>query len=328
MVANVWYPLDYYKLSFGKQDGFKKIAIYISEKIQIDNTPNSKDLFYQLHEKLSTKDLKSLYIEVGNLLRWVPYRFLRPFFKNELKGVKDSEVNSKIEKYSIENSYKVFYEISNNQITLNNEWIKYFKTHQYILRGFINWKLIQFLQKNNPNVIGLSEKLYKPKERDLKKAQVYWSKYISLKKDVKCIYSGNQLKKYSIDHFLPWSYIAHDLLWNLVPINGSANSSKSNSLPDIGKYFNDFVYLQFDAFNTISKSDLKNREIILEDYVQLFNKSSDEIKALSFDQFRQKFQETILPLYQIALNMGFPANWFYDKLQPFNFNSPQTLPIS
>ena len=30
MVANVWYPLDYYKLSFGKQDSFKEIAKSVS----------------------------------------------------------------------------------------------------------------------------------------------------------------------------------------------------------------------------------------------------------------------------------------------------------
>ena len=33
MIASAWYPLDYYKHSFGKQDGFKKIAISISNKI-------------------------------------------------------------------------------------------------------------------------------------------------------------------------------------------------------------------------------------------------------------------------------------------------------
>nr|MCU0340111.1 hypothetical protein [Spirosomataceae bacterium] len=26
MLSNVWYPLDYFKLSFGTQDGFKKVA--------------------------------------------------------------------------------------------------------------------------------------------------------------------------------------------------------------------------------------------------------------------------------------------------------------
>lgn len=44
-------------------------------------------------------------------------------------------------------------------------------------------------------------------------------------------------KNISIDHFVPWSYVAHDELWNLTPTTRSINSSKSNNLPDWNRYF-------------------------------------------------------------------------------------------
>ncbi|MDY5576621.1 MAG: HNH endonuclease domain-containing protein [Lachnospiraceae bacterium] len=34
----------------------------------------------------------------------------------------------------------------------------------------------------------------------------------------------------SIDHFVPWSYVAHDEMWNLNPTTKSINSSKRNNL--------------------------------------------------------------------------------------------------
>ena len=33
-------------------------------------------------------------------------------------------------------------------------------------------------------------------------------------------------KNISIDHFVPWSYVAHDELWNLTPTTRSINSTK------------------------------------------------------------------------------------------------------
>lgn len=38
-------------------------------------------------------------------------------------------------------------------------------------------------------------------------------------------------EKYDLDHFIPWSFIMNDELWNLMPIDSSWNSKKSNKLP-------------------------------------------------------------------------------------------------
>lgn len=51
-------------------------------------------------------------------------------------------------------------------------------------------------------------------------------------------------KNYEIDHFIPWSFVMNDELWNLSPLISSLNSSKSNRLPPWW-YFKRFASNQF-----------------------------------------------------------------------------------
>lgn len=42
-----------------------------------------------------------------------------------------------------------------------------------------------------------------------------------------------QLGKLEIDHFIPWSFIVNDEIWNLTLIFKRMNINKSNDLPDM-----------------------------------------------------------------------------------------------
>jgi len=53
------------------------------------------------------------------------------------------------------------------------------------------------------------------------------------------------VKDISIDHFVPWSYVAHDEMWNLNPTTKSINSFKSNKLPDWNTYFKRLAMLEY-----------------------------------------------------------------------------------
>lgn len=118
-------------------------------------------------------------------------------------------------------------------------------------------------------------------------------------------------KNISIDHFVPWSYVAHDELWNLTPTTRSINSSKSNSLPDWNSYFPMLCkseYLSYEmmwkypkiheAFENCARDHLNNQEIRHKLYQQ----------GLSEREFSGRLEEVILPVYQSAKSMGFP-NW-------------------
>ena len=313
MIANAWYPLDYYKLSFGKQDGFKKIAISISNKIEVDNLPNSPSLFEQLHQKLSINELDIIHTDVYQLLRWVPFRFIRPFFKDELKGLRDSQVNNRI--IDLANSNKngnlCPYHFGENEIIITNEWNNYFQSNQVVLRHFIKWNLIRFLQKNNPNVIGLSEKLEKPFVRDMKQAKLFWKIYLD-QKQTKCIYSNVILnsKSFSLDHFLPWTFVAHDQIWNLIPTTKSINSMKSNWLPSLEIYLNRFSFLQFDAF----KFHYSNKNYnLLEDYSSLLGFSSEDLNKYESSEFKMQLKQRVVPLFETAKNLGFTYPFVYKK---------------
>lgn len=319
MVANVWYPLDYYKLSFGKNDGFKGIAHFITGKIKIDNNPNSLSLIDQIKSKLPSEDWDSLNKRVNALINYVPYRFVRPFFSEEISGISDPQVNSKIkqllDQYFHKSPNRVLYKFvdkeKNKFIEINPVWRDYLNKHQGILRGFINWHLIKFLHKNNPNVIGLSEKLVKPIHRDLKNANKFWREYLRNENThIKCIYSGQDISpaNFSLDHFLPWSLVAHDLVWNIIPTPKSVNSSKSDKIPAVDPYLRNFIKLQFDAFKFHSE---RSSSFLLEDYSQIFGQTIDEIILKSFETFSEELSKIVLPQIQTARNMGFEYPFIY-----------------
>ncbi len=319
MVAHVWYPLDYYKLSFGKKDRFKNIAHFITGKIYIDNNPNSPSLIEQIKSKLPSEEQNSLNARVETLINYVPYRFLRPFFSEETSGILDTLVNNKIkgllEQYFHSSPERVIYKFVDKGnlkfIEVNPIWRDYLNKHQGILRGFINWHLLKFVQKNNPNVIGLSEKLNKPIKRDLSDASKFWKEYIRDENThIQCIYSGQEitLANLSLDHFLPWSLVAHDLVWNIIPTPKSINSSKSDKIPSVDLYLNQFIKLQFDAFKFHSE---RGATALLEDYSQIFGQTTDEIIMKPYETFNEELSKIVLPQIQTARNMGFDYPFIY-----------------
>ena len=122
------------------------------------------------------------------------------------------------------------------RVLITDDWAEYLKANAGILMGWADYNLITYLQRRNPSVPGISSKIYPPQERKLNAAKEYWRAIIrasQAEKPLQDIYSGELLAErgISIDHFVPWSYVAHDELWNLIPTTRSVNSSKSNNLP-------------------------------------------------------------------------------------------------
>jgi hypothetical protein len=315
MVANVWFPLDYYKLSFGKQDGFKKVADYISVHMTVDPSPRASALEIQISHSLGEVEIRAIKSKVGELLRWVPYRFLRPFFMVELRRLTDTKVNGAVIKLCNDNferdSRRVMYKFEGKSIILNGNWLDYFKTHHQILRGFIYWHLIKFLQKNNPNVPGLSSKIFKPdaSDRNLSDATKFWKAFLSETPGYQCIYSGMPLtqENFSLDHFLPWSFVVHNHFWNLIPVPKSVNSSKSDWLPD-WSYFPKFARQQYEIFKFYFQLGKKKT---LEDY---FVSIIPNEHLVSQEEFTMRLEQQIFPQYQIAKNTGFLFPFvFHDK---------------
>ncbi len=315
MIATAWYPLVEFKLSFGVHDNLGQVVNKIKEKYKINKNPKEEDLINFL-ENIDDKEVEK---DILNLCNMVPYRLLSPFYDSELKGLDKSKKNKKIIDLSNEDEgslYKIdTINHSEKKIIVNDLWAKYIESNYRILYGWIRYKLICFLQKRNPNVPAIPFKLEAPVHRNLKSPTEYW-KLVSKEIGVKDIYTGQMMneenfEKYgvmSIDHFIPWSFVLHDELWNLIPTFKNINSRKSDNLPDLDMYFNDFCELQFKSFDFMRKNE-KGRKI-LEDYNNInldmrFNKETKLYEPIKKEIFISSIEQTIKPLYQIAYNQGF-----------------------
>ncbi len=319
MLSLVWYPLDFYKLSFGKQDSFKLIAEALSKEVHLNTSFNSPHLYQQMQRNLTSEALNSLAKRVKTLVRYVPYRFQHSFISEELRGLKDQQVD----RATVEVAAKLFYSPlgkvmyryheENATIELHPLWMSYLQRHLHILRGFTYFELIRFLQKHNPHVPGLSEKLFRPHNRNLSHATTFWSLYLQHNPDYRCPYSSEEitLSKFSLDHFVPWSYVAHDLLWNLLPVPKEVNSAKGNALPSLSLYFPALCARQYNAFKFLLENRIPKKERLLEDYATMYGQDLTGLLQISQENFNIKLGETIRPLVQVATNIGFKAEWTY-----------------
>jgi len=205
MISEIWYPINYYKLSFGKQDQFSKGISLLINELGISADIGKEELILILRQRSGSATISNL---INDFSRYVPYRFLTPWFSGELRGIKDAKKNLVISGLSSRSS-KSPYSIANGKVSLYDEWSGYFLSHLTILESFTYWELINYLQKNNPNVPGLSEKLFPPQTRKLVNARNYWMQVLEISGDIQCIYSDVVITRndFSIDHFLPWSFL-------------------------------------------------------------------------------------------------------------------------
>lgn len=198
-------------------------------------------------------------------------------------------------------------------ISIDKDWFNYIHNNQSIIYGWLNYKIIYFLQRRNPNVPAIPFKLMPPSKRNLTKAKKVWNE---VNKSIKIcdIYTGKELtdKNYdeygslSIDHFIPWSFVMHDELWNLTPTFGRVNSSKNNRLPNLELYIEKFCDIQYSAYSIISENKSFRRD--LEDYLTI-NKKMDINYLLHSNvpkkEFVESIKSTISPLFHIAYNQGY-----------------------
>ena len=303
MVANAWYPIHYFRLSFGKSDSLFDIVIELQNITQIPIDANADTIINGLKERLGDKRIKKL---LNILTLNVPYRFLRPWIDTS----DDKEMVRRSQTLENKCLYSLFKEEADFYIVLNPEWNQYLHSHYNILVDFAYWNLTLFLQVRNPNVPAIPNKLIRPEIRNsLAKQHTYWDMVMTIGGPIHCIYTDKLLhpKDYDLDHFIPWSFVTHDLLWNLIPSDGSINSSKSNNLPDLNIYLPKLAKLQHQSLQLMIKH---NKELkIMEDFISL-GYTVKELADMDDDHFRELYERTFNPINQIALNMGFDT-WKY-----------------
>ncbi|EPS56084.1 TPA: HNH endonuclease domain-containing protein [Clostridium botulinum] len=309
MIVAAWYPIMQYKLSFGVFENLQKPINYVALKYRFASNCNESELLKFLCES-EDKELKKM---MRNLTCMVPYRLLSPFFTEDLKGKNKSSKNKIIQELSVESDtcfYKIIKE-GKNRILINENWAQYLNENYRVIKSWIYYKLVCFLQRRNPNVPAIAFKLEAPKNRDLSSATKIW-KEIIVSKRAKDIYTGKDFTKenyeiyegLSIDHFIPWSFVLHDEMWNLVPTFKNINSSKSDKLLNYNRYIDDFCDMQYMAVTYILE---KRKQKDLESYIDALKIENfqEYLKYKPKENFTKKLKQCISPLYQIAENQGF-----------------------
>ena len=320
MLANAWYPHTFFKLSFGKQDKIAQkldyLELEIGEPIVQFKDPDKK----LLRKTIASQNLNDA---VSHLRRYVPFRLIVPFLETELKGVsrgKGNQVDIAIP--AVADLYfeerKPLYRFDSTthkdcrSVTVHPAWASYLEKHYVIVRGWLAWEWMSYMQKRNPSAPAISNKLFSPVKRDsLKKQTDYWK--IALRsQELRCIYSQQPIDpgKISLDHYLPWSFVAHDQLWNLIPTMPEVNSSKSNNLPN-KVYFEKFVKLQHAGLTAahISLSEGQWAQQIEPYIIEMkFDKAED---LLDIQKLCKAYDQLINPLISLASNRGFSTGWMY-----------------
>lgn len=306
MISDSWYPLVEYHLNFGLLDKLYDLVMLVHRKYQIKSNVSENDLLEFL-ETLEDHDVEKC---ISDLYKMVPYRLLSPFFSKDLAGLKDCKKNVLIESLS-QSSSDSLYSIDSNKKTIdvNEQWFEYLRANQNIVYGWIKYKLVYFLQSRNPNVPAIPYKLNAPLKRNLSDARKLWQS-MSQQSSLYDIYTGKELRsenysKYgslSIDHFIPWSFVMHDELWNLTPTFTTVNSLKNNKLPVLDNYIDSFCKIQYQTYRFILESGKLRKQ--LEDYTRLSG-NIDLSKGVDMQDFSNSIKSAITPLFQIAYNQGY-----------------------
>jgi len=294
MISNAWYTVNYFHLSFGKQDMLQRAIEHIKvlEHIHIDEDRDK--IIDRLPKSINADTLR----ELNYFDRQVPHWFLSPWFSGKNRA--------EIYYLSTLTGPNALYALYPDHIKINPKWKDYLLENAHVLKSFCYWNLALFLQSKNPNVPDIPNKLIRPAFRNslTKQRSQFWDIVLREQGRVQCIYTNKELSigNYAVEHFVPYSFVSHDLIWNLIPADKSFNSAKSDKLPPMEKYFDGFFSMQKTAMDIMRR--LKPDSKFLDEYLTIFPDLT-AVTDLNDGFTRARFRETLQPLITIASNNGF-----------------------
>ena len=286
MMAQAWYTVNYFKVSFGKSDSLEEAirTVKANESIPVDARTEEIVAVLMASEQKSTR--RALKHFDAN----VPHKFLSPWLGS----------GSKSSVYALSQHGFEFppYALYADHILVQPDWMNYFVRNAAVLKDYCRWNLAVFLQARNPNVPDMLGKLERPERRAslTRQKREYWDLVIAALGGVTCIYTQRELAKgaYDVEHFIPFQFLAHDQMWNLLPADPRFNSSKGDRLPVLAQHFEPFYATQMRAIRVIR--DLRPKSGYLEDFLTVFR---------TLDISEQEYRNCVEPLLTIAHNNGF-----------------------
>ena len=319
MIADAWYSVVEYHLHLGPKNASGKIMNSLERAViklsQLTNIPNDADRDTII---LAVKENdRELHGEKDQLTKNVPYRMLSPFM-HEVKGndrIWDQKKRLIAYIEQLNKKECIPYQITDGaglkkHVVINEEWQDFFMDNFVTISGWIEVKKVRYLQGRNPGVPGIIYKLVPEnnKQRKLRYVRNLWNTIIETK-PVYDIYSEKLLglNDFDIDHFVPWSFVANDELWNLLPMDSSLNSSKSNNLPQ-WKYFELFAknqYMMYESAKSSEKIMDKFKKCQRDNLVMPWSMEELYIAENDREAFIKVLEEKLHPVYDSARIQGY-----------------------
>lgn len=313
MAAQAWHPVNLFRLSFDTKDADEKCVDRLQGVLR-EIAANESKLSDGLRPNSSLIEIRSRlhgYVrELGFLGDLVPMRFLSPFVNGRMpQGTPRHRINKEIirivdELKVSEDAAPYHFTPGSDSLVLHADWHAFFVEHAAILRGFVEIGLVRFLQAKNPTVPGLANMLRMPMTRDLGRARTFWERanrahLTQRSASLTNLYTGRSLDgSFVVDHFMPWSYVAHDYIWNTLPTDQSSNSSKSDRIPSVSRYVEGLAELHHFALRSAVKRSPSGKldYQLLSDHMSVWRLSGPALLELSVEALCVRMTEILKAL--------------------------------
>ena len=234
-------------------------------------------LKYNLRQSPKTSDNKMTYIEqilysaasIYKIADGVPFEKLPADII--IKIAHDVKMKCKINVVGalFDDTKRSFYSFSRREewIKINPLMYEFVCKHKVVIEKLNYYEWAKFLEKVNDDsvVIHLLDKLDESGKRH--NLSIYRQILYDEFESNLCFYCGKPItdKRVEVDHFIPWSFVKNDNLWNLVLSCPDCNRSKRDRLPD--KYYLDKLVMRNDIitreFNRLDMNNYKDDNLRL-----------------------------------------------------------------
>lgn len=323
MISNAWYPVLEYHIHlsgvYGEKiikDNLEKAVLRLQELSGLPNKVSDVEIKNSLIEFAQDNQLRKYKME---LTKNVPYKALSGFAN---RGAEKIDLNSsagrlmayynKLSQSEILLPY-VFNEDSGLKrvITFNDGWIQMIQDNAVTILGWIQLEKVKWLQNNNPEVPGLVYKMapMDEKMRKLNNVRKLWEAVLDIT-PIMDVFKNEAIDKnaYDIDHFIPWSFVMNDELWNLMPMDSSWNSKKSNKLPKWDLFFGRFADNQYVLYELLYEKPgiHKLYEACYRDNLHSIWANQELYrKGNSREEFHVILEKNMRPVYDSAKRQGY-----------------------
>ena len=235
-------------------------------------------LKHGLRQKAVTNDNRETYLEQVLHAAVDKYRIYEPVpyesLTQEMMVDISHQVKVKCKKYVVgalfEDTNRLFYSFSKKEewIKINPVMYEFICKHKVVIEKLNYYEWARFLERINEESVAvrLLDKIDESAKRNNLSAyrQILYEEFESKN----CFYCGKLLSsdKMDVDHFIPWSFIKDDNLWNLVLACPSCNRKKSDKLP-AGRYLADLIDRNQHIIIETHRSDMQNYQDRMVSYI-------------------------------------------------------------